>query len=181
MKLVPGRISVGGSDPMNSSPAETAFAELLERNYPRWFGIARAYASGDGREDLLQEILLQVWKALPDFAKKSQIDTWAYRIAINTGLAWSRSAKNRQQKIPTESAELSQLASQRASSLIAPKILDEFLQSLSKVDRAVMLVHLDGLETAQASVVTGLSAGALRVRMHRLKKRFQELYCDTLL
>lgn len=164
---------------MNSSPPETAFAELLARNYPRWYGIARAYAPGDGREDLLQEILLQVWKALPTFAEKSEIDTWAYRIAINTGLAWNRSATTRRQKIPTESAELSQLASQTDASRATGKILDEFLQSLSKVDRAVMLVHLDGLGDAQASTITGLTAGAFRVRLHRLKKKFQDIYCET--
>jgi RNA polymerase sigma-70 factor (ECF subfamily) len=122
---------------------------------------------------------MQVWKALPNFAQKSEIDTWAYRIAINTSLAWNPSTTTRRENLPTESTELSQLAGQTGSSPATPKILDEFLQSLSKVDRAVMLVHLDGLADVQASAVTGLSAGAFRVRLHRLKKKFQALYCET--
>ena len=164
---------------MKATPEETAFAHLLERNYARWYGIARAYAPEDGREDLLQEILLQVWKALPQFAHKSAIDTWAYRIAINTGLAWNRSARTRRQKLPTESTELSQLESQSSPPQAASKLLDEFLQSLSKVDRAVMLVHLDGLGDSEGGAITGLSAGAFRVRLHRLKKRFLATYCET--
>ena len=163
---------------MNQKAADSAFLELLERNYPRWFGIARAYARDADRDDLLQEIMLQEWKSLPKFAKQSHIDTWAYRVALNTALAWDRSSKNRRRRLPQETADVSQLQSQQNSPQIETKILDEFLQSLSKVDRAVLLVHLDGLANSEAVEITGLSEGTYRVRLHRLKKKFQETYCD---
>jgi len=51
---------------------------------------ARCYAAPDARQDLMQEISMQVWKSLDQFAGLSHIDTWAYRIAIKTALAWQR-------------------------------------------------------------------------------------------
>ncbi len=163
---------------MDQKATDSAFLELLERNNPRWFGIARAYARDADRDDLLQEILLQEWKSLPKFSEQSHIDTWAYRVALNTALAWDRSAKNRHRRLPQETADVSQLTVQQNSPQQETKILDEFLQSLSKVDRAVLLVHLDGLTNVEAAEITGLTEGAYRVRLHRLKKKFQKTHCD---
>ena len=164
---------------MKLTPLETAYAELLEKNDARWAGIARAYAFDGEQEDLLQEIMLQVWRGLPKFEGRSHRDTWAYRVALNTALAWDRSSRNRRRKLTIESHDVSQIDSKASSEHWDTKILDEFLQSLSKVDRAVMLTFLDGVSNSEATEITGLADGALRVRLHRLKKRFQETYCTT--
>jgi RNA polymerase sigma-70 factor (ECF subfamily) len=125
---------------MKLDPSKAVFAALLEANYARWAGIARAYAAGSDRDDLLQEIMLQVWKGLPGFAGRAHRDTWAYRVALNTALAWDRSAKTRRRRIPTAQDDVAELEAGQATEKIEAKVLDEFLQSLSKVDRALMLV-----------------------------------------
>lgn len=157
---------------------KNAYAEMLEENCARWAGIARAYAAGTDREDLLQEILLQVWKALPQFEGRSHRDTWAYRVALNTALAWDRSSRNRRRILRTEMHFLSRKNSDTSSEFLESRILNEFLESLSKVDRAVMLTYLDGLSNTDAAEVTGLSQGAFRVRLHRLRQKFEETYCN---
>jgi RNA polymerase sigma-70 factor (ECF subfamily) len=164
---------------MTLNPLETAYADLLEENYAALAGIARAYAPSSDQEDLLQEILLQVWRGLPKFEGRSHPGTWAYRVALNTALAWDRSARNRRQKLKIESHDVSQVDSLQSSEHLDTKILDEFLQSLSKVDRAVMLTFLDGVSNSDAAEIIGLSEGALRVRLHRLKRRFQETFCTN--
>jgi len=164
---------------MSAQELEAAFAELLERNHARWAGIARAYAAPPERDDLVQEIMLQVWRALPNFAGRSQIDTWAYRVALNTALAWDRSAKTRTKWLGRKAGDVSQLAAGASSHYGEAKLLDEFLGSLSKVDRALMLVYLDGIPNPEAAEILGLSEGALRVRLHRLRKKFQERYCEV--
>jgi len=122
--------------------------------------------------------MLQVWKGLPKFAEQSRIDTWAYRIALNTALAWDRSAKTRRRRLQIETADVTQLQANQGSIEAEKQILDAFLRSLSKIDRAVMLFHLDGITNSEATEIIGLSEGAVRVRLHRLKKRFQETYCE---
>jgi RNA polymerase sigma-70 factor (ECF subfamily) len=56
-------------------------------------------------------------------------------------------------------------------------MLDRFLTALSDGDRAVLLLHLDGLSSAEAAEVVGISEGAYRTRLHRIRRRFEETYC----
>jgi len=140
-------------------------------------GIARCYAAPGAREDLMQEISMQVWKSLDQFAGRSHIDTWAYRIAINTALAWERSAQNRKKRLAKDQVDVSELDGSLAGENAEKRILDEFLASLSDVDRAAMLLYLDNVPPGGAAEILGLTEGALRVRMHRIRKRFEAAYC----
>lgn len=170
----------GGKGPSRDelSKQEDLYRELLDRNYPRWMGIARCYAAPGAREDLMQEISLQVWKSLDRFAGQSHIDTWAYRIAINTALAWERSARSRKKQFNKDQVDVSELGGGLAEENAEKRILDEFLASLSDVDRAAMLLYLDNVPSGEAAEILGLTEGALRVRMHRIRKCFEATYCE---
>lgn len=183
---------MSNAKPRSSDP-ETLFTELLHGHYGQWAGIARVYATGQEVEDLVQEICLQVWRALPKFEGRSAPGTWAYRIALNTALGWDRAAKRRK-RLKVESSEVQHLPGPRqgpregASGVDGALsggasgggggggLVERFAAGFSKVDRAVLLVYLEKMPSDEASAVTGLSPGAVRVRMHRLKKRFQDFY-----
>jgi RNA polymerase sigma-70 factor, ECF subfamily len=160
------------------SKQEDLYRELLERNYARWMGIARCYAAPDAPEDLMQEISMQVWKSLERFAGQSHIDTWAYRIAINTALAWQRSARSRKNRLGSDQVDVYELRGGLTDENAQMRILDEFLASLADVDRAAMLLYLDNIPSGDAAEILGLTEGALRVRMHRIRKTFEATYCE---
>lgn len=157
---------------------QARFRELLERNHARWAGIARAYAPPEDREDLVQEIAMQVWKSLPGFQGESNVDTWAYRVALNTALAWRRKATSRREKLSQTSHDVAELPGDAKDEQSVVAVLDQFLASLSEVDRAVMLLHLDDVAPAEAAEVLGVSAGAHRTRLHRIRKQFEAAYCQ---
>ena len=123
---------------------------------------------------------MQVWKSLDRFAGRAHIDTWAYRIAINTALGWERSARSRNKRFKNDPVDVSKLGSSVsvADGNDPKRILDEFLTSLPNVDRAAMLLYLDNVPPGEAAEVLGLTEGALRVRMHRIRKRFEATYCE---
>ncbi len=163
---------------MNLKEQESCFRDLFGRNRARWMGITRAYAYDSQRDDLLQEIMMQVWKSLNGFEGRSNIDTWAYRIALNTALVWKRTYRNRAANFHTNSMDVRHLAGNSESDSVEIRVLDEFLASLSKADRAVMLLFLDDVPHPEAAEITGMTEGALRVRLHRIRKRFEQAYCD---
>lgn len=152
------------------------FRELLERSHARWTGIARAYAAPSDRDDLVQEIAMQVWRSLDRFEGRSNLDTWAYRVALNTSMAWRRKAKGRDAKLKQTTHDVADLAGVGPAENQVAAVLDRFLASLSKADRAVMLLYLDGVPNAEAAGVLGTTEGALRVRLHRLRQRFETAY-----
>ncbi len=163
---------------MTLSERQARFCEILERSHARWAGIARAYAEARDRDDLVQEIALQVWQNLDRFTGLSSLDTWAYRVALNTALAWRRKAETRTRKLTQSTANLAELPGDRGSEGDVQRVLDRFLAALSDGDRAVLLLHLDGLSSADAAEVLGISEGAYRTRLHRVRRRFEETHCQ---
>ena len=163
---------------MSIPERQARFRELLERSHARWAGIARAYAEACDRDDLVQEIALQVWQNLDRFTGRSSLDTWAYRVALNTALAWRRKAAMRTKKLTQSTANVAELPGDRGGEGDVQRVLDRFLTSLSDGDRAVLLLHLDGLSNAEAAEVLGISEGAYRTRLHRVRRRFEETHCE---
>ena len=163
---------------MERKKAEQIFQELFDRNRGRWYGIARCYALPDERDDLLQEMLLQIWRSLPRFKKQSQIDTWAYRVALNTALSWNGKRKRRNEKLPRDKIDDLALLAESCSSTAdtEQRMLDQFIATLSSSERAVLLLYMDDMTQDEAAKVLGIAPSVFRVRVHRLKKKFQETF-----
>ena len=157
---------------MNQKEKQSIFEELLARSRGRLAAVAGAYAYGDA-DDLLQEILLQIWRSLSTFKGDSSIDTWSYRVAINTALTWQRSQSRRKKNIPSEVSNLNELPT-ATDGHDSANLLDQFLQTLSKSDRALVLLYLDDLSGKEMAEVTGLTEGAIRVRVHRVKQKLAD-------
>jgi RNA polymerase sigma-70 factor, ECF subfamily len=154
---------------------QSVFLELLAQNAGRWRGIARAYdrASAD---DLLQEILLQIWRSLPSFQGSSSLATWCYRVALNTALSWQRSERARRGRLPIRDGFSPSLVAAPASEKRDPEALQQAMGQLPPADKAVLLLFLDDVPYTDMAEILGVSEGSLRVRMHRIKKRLAQFY-----
>jgi RNA polymerase sigma-70 factor (ECF subfamily) len=76
----------------NSSQQE--FLKLIEQHRGILVKICSLYARlPEEREDLFQEIIIQLWKAWPSFKGMSKFSTWRYRIALNTSISGLRKKK----------------------------------------------------------------------------------------
>jgi RNA polymerase sigma-70 factor (ECF subfamily) len=138
--------------------------------------IARVYGAAQGEEDdLHQEILLQLWRGLPSFRNDAGPGTWLYRVALNTALTWRRTATRRARN---DSASPVRPAASAGAPRSEAAILAEFLDSLGAVDRSVLLLHMEGLSYPEIAEVVGLSAGAVGVRLHRIKQTFTTRYVE---
>ena len=157
---------------MDRKEKQIIFADLLARSRGRLAAVAGAYAYSES-DDLLQEILLQIWRSLSTFKGDSSIDTWSYRVALNTALTWRRSQSRRKKNIPSETSNLNELPT-TAQGHDSANLLDQFLRTLSKSDRALVLLYLDDLSGKAMAEVTGLTEGAIRVRVHRIKQKLAD-------
>jgi RNA polymerase sigma-70 factor (ECF subfamily) len=158
---------------------QARFLELLKANYGRWRGIARAYAGKDA-EDLFQEILLQVWRALPTFRDDSAMSTWSYRIALNTALSWRRSEQTRRLRLPIQVETDPALVPSPMAQTDSWELLPRLLAQLAPADKAILVLFLDDVGYNEMALILGVTPEALRVRVHRIKKRLTELYQDQI-
>jgi RNA polymerase sigma-70 factor (ECF subfamily) len=78
------------------APEREAFEELVRGYRGKIFGICYRYtANREDAEDLVQEVLLRVLRGLPAFRGEARLQTWLYRIAVNTCLNWVAGARRR--------------------------------------------------------------------------------------
>ncbi len=153
------------------------FDDVVSANMRRIIAIARSYARPDEQVDLCQEILLQMWKGFGNFEGRSAPSTWVYRVALNTAITFRRKSSRRIEPSARPLAEPYPEAVAPPSPGNEILILEEFLQSLGKVDRAVFLLYLEDLSYREISEVTGLTESHVGVRISRLKKTFTQRYC----
>ena len=67
--------------------------------------VANGFAEGDDRKDLMQELLLAVWKAIPAFRQDAQPSTFIYRVSHNAALTWKRTQRNYRDRLERFQAE----------------------------------------------------------------------------
>ena len=132
--------------------------------------VVQAYAfTPADREDLFQEIALQVWCSVGAFRGESGVPTWLYRVALNTAIAWTRKEKrHRHGKEPLEAAKaLLETALPRRD----PRLdwLYAQIAQLDEVDRSLALLMLDGFSYREMSQVLGLSESNVGVKINRIK------------
>jgi RNA polymerase sigma-70 factor (ECF subfamily) len=67
---------------------EFAFTELINNNRALIFKVCNLYCpDSEGRKDLFQEVVLQLWRSYPAFRGESASGTWIYRVALNTAIS----------------------------------------------------------------------------------------------
>jgi RNA polymerase sigma-70 factor, ECF subfamily len=158
---------------------DARFAEVLRHSYRRLQGIARNYAPVGEDQDLLQEILLQVWRALPGFDGRASIGSWAWRIGLNTAFDALRRRYARPSLHAMPDDELQAIAPASVGQPVDPDaLLQSFLRALPPVDRAVLMLSLDDLSYAEIADITGLNVNAVGIRLARIKKRFNQDHVD---
>jgi len=157
---------------------EQKFLTLVRENDGRLRHICRVYARDvEARKDLYQEIMFQLWRSLPSFAGASSIDTWVYRVALNTALTHAR---RRSVHVETPLEEEHVEAADLAASLDAsddPLDLSEqserlyvAIDRLGEVDRMLVTMYLDERSYHEMAEVIGISESHVGVKLHRIKK-----------
>lgn len=154
--------------------------EILERYLPALQRSARSYTrSPEQREDLLQEIAVALWKALPGFRGECSERTYVYRVAHNTALRFVTSHRQvlaREQgedasgtePASTDNPEGDAIRNQRRQRLW------NAIERLPLIDRQIAVLHLEGLPTAEIVDVTGFSEGMVAMRLSRLRRKLTE-------
>lgn len=153
------------------------FERLVAQHGEALGRLAATYAADrDGQEDLLQEILVAVWRALPAFRGECSERTFLFRIGHNRGIT-HRSRRRRHVAID-EAAEVADprldperqftASREQASLLCAVRALPETL-------RQVVSLHLEGFSHAEIADVLGISANNVAVRLARGRAALRRL------
>ncbi len=156
---------------------EQRFLALVRENDGRLRHICRVCARDvEARKDLYQEIMFQLWRSLPSFAGASSIDTWVYRVALNTALTHvRRRSVHVETPLDQDHVEAADLASLDAAD-DTPDLGEQSerlyaaIDRLGDVDRMLVTMYLDDRSYREMAEVIGISESHVGVKLHRIRK-----------
>ncbi len=165
---------------MSPAAQHALFAAWLRDHAGLLHRVANAFATGADRDDLMQELLLALWRALPAFAGASKPSTFIHRVAHNAALTWRRGAVTYHRQLERFAAEPPPApAPPRPGEDEALAAIYTAIRRLPPVDRSLLLLHLDGLGYAAIAEIHGLSETHVGVKLTRLRHRLTQLLQDT--
>ena len=162
---------------MQKTELEKRFEEQISEHEPLLYKVCHTYAyTRADREDLFQEIVIQVWKAYPHFKGDSKFSTWMYRVAINTAISGLRKRKNvitshDPDNLPVDLSDDSQRQAQEERF----QELYRAIGQLNQVEKAIVMLYMEDHSYAEMEEILGISQGNLRVKMSRIKDRLRQL------
>jgi RNA polymerase sigma-70 factor (ECF subfamily) len=122
--------------------------------------------SYEDQRDVFQDIVLQLWKSFETFRGESEISTWIYSVSLRTILAKVRKEKK---KIVTESISSQELAFANAMADDDTELLNAVLQSLKGLDKAIVILYLEGYKNKEISEILNLTSTNISTRLNRVK------------
>ena len=155
---------------------QETFTSLLEQHAGIIRKVAFSYTNTFAdREDLTQEITLQLWRAYPGYSPDRPFSTWMYRIALNVAISFlRRHARPGRQTVPLEENEIADENSGDVGADERVALLQRVIAALPPLDRGLMLLYLEDQSYREIAAVLGLSETNVATKLHRLKQRVRE-------
>jgi RNA polymerase sigma factor (sigma-70 family) len=139
--------------------------------------VCRIYAFSEAdRQDLFQDIIIQLWQAYPRFKGDAKFSTWLYRVAINTAITGLRRKKNFITSY--EPSDLPTYISDDNSSHAEEerlKRLQKAIELLNEVEKAIIMLYMEERSYEEMEEILGINQGTLRVKMNRIKEKLRHL------
>ena len=167
--------------PRMTFAAPTAdFLHLLKQSQPLLRRVVRLYEQDpDDRQDLLQEITVQLWRAWPRYVPRPDVKTttWLYRIALNVAISRLRQRTRRPapERLGEHLPELPETTSDAAYGPDELAWLYRSIEHLSAVDKAFVLLYLEDRSYEEMAEILGITQNNVRVKMHRVQDKLRTL------
>ncbi|MDP5060424.1 MAG: RNA polymerase sigma factor [Maribacter sp.] len=155
------------------SSKENTYKKIYQQNYPKVIRLCLGYTVGNDAlaKDLAQETFIKVWQNLDGFRNESELSTWIYRICVNTCLAEIRRERKKDKNLQIDNLQVSasnDFSAEKEDMLVQ---LYKCIDKLSSINKAIILLELEGLPQLEISDIMGIKHEAIRTRIHRIKQQ----------
>jgi RNA polymerase sigma-70 factor (ECF subfamily) len=158
----------------NQREIEKEFVEQIQKHQGILHKICFVYSNNkEDKEDLYQEIVLQLWKSYASFRKDAKFSTWMYRVALNTAITLNRKAalfENQKTQLSEEYA-IAEVIDYSEDI----KILYKAISKLSKIEKAIIMLWLEEKAYSEIAEIVGISEKYVSVKLVRSKKKLAKL------
>ncbi|MGB5820938.1 MAG: sigma-70 family RNA polymerase sigma factor [Saonia sp.] len=160
----------------NKDQLEQEFSKRVQESQGIIHKVSRTYCDDEEhRKDLFQEILIQLWKSYPSFRGDSRFSTWMYRVAINVAIQDFRKTKKKRQLF-FQTNQFKDTSEEKGLELQDErlKMMHDAIVDLNKMEKAIVMLHLDEKSNEEIAEIVGISQNYVRVKMNRIKTKLSK-------
>ena len=161
---------------MRTDDVQAAFVDRLDRHRGILVKVAGAYCrDAAGREDLIAEVVAQLWRAYGRFDERAAFSTWMYRIAVNVAISFERTEVRKARNVEPAEPAISRNAAGTGGR--AKRRCDcaraRVDRKARRLNRALMLLYLDDYSYAEIAAMLGISETNVATKIGRIKQRLK--------
>jgi len=150
------------------------FADLLEQNKGIIHKVSLLYTQNQAdREDLYQDICLQMWKSFSSYREEAKFSTWLYRVAINTAISQVRKRKNRFLPLDNLNENFNNTGGHEKDD--RTKLLFKAISKLNTIDKAIIMLWLEEKKYEDIAEILGISKSNVSVKLVRIKRNLSDI------
>lgn len=162
---------------MNPLQKETKFLALVRKHQSILHKICFIYTrTSSEKEDLMQEIILQLWKSFPGFSEKSSFSTWMYRVALNTAISQTKKRTSTIEMDATNEPAVEAESMMELSEEI--RILYRAISHLKRSEKAIILLWLEEKSYEDIATTTGITVKNVSVQLVRIRKKLSGIIAN---
>jgi RNA polymerase sigma-70 factor (ECF subfamily) len=156
------------------------FLSVIESNKGIIYKVANSYCrNGENKKDLIQEIILQLWLSFNKYDEGYKLSTWMYRIALNVSISFYRKENRRSEINHPLSENILWLNEDNSGSRNADlDHLHRFIKELKEIDRAIMILYLEGTSQQEIGKILGLTMTNVSTKVSRIKQQLQQNFSN---
>jgi RNA polymerase sigma-70 factor (ECF subfamily) len=162
---------------MKSADNSEVFLSVINANKGIIYKVANSYCKvTENRSDLVQEIILHLWKSFGSYNDQYKHSTWIYRIALNVAISFYRKDKKDLSAPLTESIIALAKDEEPAGQEENVRLLYRFINELDDLNKALMLLYLDDKSQKEMAEVLGISETNVATKISRIKEKLKKKF-----
>lgn len=144
---------------------------LIEEHKRIIYKVCYVYSSGiQTQDDLFQETVINLWKAWPKFRGDCKVQTWIYRITLNTCLSFLRKSKSKPKVVPL-TRDIESIAPNQ--DLVKIKELYSLISRLNGIEKAIVLLYIEEKSYEEIAQIMGISKSNVAIKLFRIKEKLR--------
>jgi RNA polymerase sigma factor (sigma-70 family) len=156
------------------------FEALINKHKKILYKVCNSYCRyRDDREDLSQEIVVQLWRSFNSFDERQRFSTWMYRVALNVAISFYRRESTRTRHVISDEQRLLDAPDETHGQPDEIRLLYQFIDGLEPLNKALVLLYLDGHSYEETAAVLGISETNVATKINRLKASMKDAFSGS--
>lgn len=167
---------------MTAKVSNDTFINVLEDHKKIIYKVCNAYCkNADDRQDLIQEVIIQLWRSFERYNDQFKLSTWIYRIALNVSISFYRKESkrlNRTDRLDNYIIDVADLNLEEENKNENLRLLQQFINELDELNRALMILYLDDNSYSEIAEILGISETNVATKINRVKQKLKQRFSN---